>query len=77
MAARPDSTPQLARFEPPALVVAGRGDRIVPVAESEAMARAMPRAKLEIFDRSGHMPMLEEPERFRSAVRDFLSGLDD
>jgi len=73
MASRPDSTPDLPRFDKPALVIAGRGDRIVPVAESEAMAAAIPKSRLEIFDRSGHMPMMEEPERFWDVVGDFLS----
>lgn len=77
MAARPDATPQLAAFQAPALVIAGRGDRIVPAAESEAMARAMPRARLEFLERSGHMPMLEEAGRFRTVLVDFLSGLHD
>ncbi len=62
MAARPDATPRLADFRIPALVLAGRGDRIVPPAESEAMARAIPGARLVWCERSGHLPMMEEPE---------------
>lgn len=62
MAARPDATSQLARIAVPTLVLAGRQDRIVPPAESEAMAAAIPGATLAWCERSGHMPMLEEPE---------------
>jgi pimeloyl-ACP methyl ester carboxylesterase len=62
MAGRPDATPQLGRISCPALVLAGRQDKIVPAAESEAMAKAIPGARLVWCERSGHVPMLEEPE---------------
>jgi pimeloyl-ACP methyl ester carboxylesterase len=46
MASRPDSTPGLPKIAVPMVVFAGRGDKIVPPAESEAMATAIPGAKL-------------------------------
>ena len=46
----------------PTVVFAGRGDKIVPAAESEAMAKAIPGAKLVWCEKSGHVPMLEEPD---------------
>lgn len=62
MASRPDAAPQLPTLKIPVLVLAGRQDKIVPPAESEAMARAIPGARLVWADKSGHMPMLEEPD---------------
>jgi len=62
MAARPDATPNLGRISCPTLVFAGRQDKIIPPAESEAMAKAIPGSKLIWCERSGHVPMLEEPE---------------
>jgi pimeloyl-ACP methyl ester carboxylesterase len=62
MAARVDSTPELSKIAFPMLVFAGRGDKIVPAAESEAMAKAIPGAKLVWCEQSGHVPMLEEPD---------------
>jgi pimeloyl-ACP methyl ester carboxylesterase len=62
MAARPDATPGLGKIACPVVVFAGRQDKIVPPAESEAMAKAIPGAKLVWCERSGHMPMLEEPD---------------
>lgn len=62
MASRPDATPQLPHLTVPTVVLAGRQDQIVPPAESESMARAIPGAKLVWCERSGHVPMLEEPE---------------
>ncbi|HLY07802.1 MAG TPA: alpha/beta hydrolase [Planctomycetota bacterium] len=62
MAARIDSTPGLARIACPTVVFAGRQDKIVPPAESEAMAKAIPGARLVWCERSGHVPMLEESD---------------
>jgi len=62
MASRPDATPSLARIACPAVVFAGRQDQIVPADESEAMAKAIPGAKLVWCETSGHVPMLEQPE---------------
>jgi len=62
MAGRIDSTPGLARISCPVLVLAGRQDKIIPAAESEAMAKGIPGAKLVWGERSGHVPMLEEAD---------------
>jgi pimeloyl-ACP methyl ester carboxylesterase len=62
MAARPDATPQLARLACPTIVLAGRQDKVVPPSESEAMAKAIPGARLVWCEKSGHMPMMEEPD---------------
>ena len=62
MASRPDATPQLPKIAFPTVVFAGRGDKIVPPVESEAMAKAIPGAKLVWCEKSGHVPMLEEPD---------------
>jgi pimeloyl-ACP methyl ester carboxylesterase len=62
MAGRVDSTPGLSRIACPTVVFAGRQDKIVPPAESEAMAKGIPGAKRVWCERSGHVPMLEEPD---------------
>lgn len=62
MGSRPDATPQLGGIAFPTVVFAGRQDKLVPPAESEAMAKAIPRAKLVWCERSGHVPMMEEPD---------------
>jgi 3-oxoadipate enol-lactonase len=62
MAGRPDATPNLGRISCPTVVLAGRQDKIIPPSESEAMAKAIPGAKLVWCERSGHVPMLEEPD---------------
>lgn len=53
-----DIAPELAM---PVLVVAGALDGIVSLDEERAVADAFPDARLAIAERSGHLPMLEEP----------------
>jgi proline iminopeptidase len=58
----------------PTLIVHGTQDPI-PVASSEAAARAM-NARLVIIDGSGHVPYVEQPARLFSAIRAFLNDTD-
>jgi proline iminopeptidase len=58
----------------PVLVVAGRFDRMVPPGLTVRYKRLAPRATFVMFERSGHFPFIEEPERFLAAVRGFTPG---
>jgi pimeloyl-ACP methyl ester carboxylesterase len=64
----------LPRIANPALVVWGREDRIVPVACAEQYRRLLPAAQVRILDGCGHVPPVEQPDRFAELVIDFLSG---
>jgi proline iminopeptidase len=68
-----DVTDQLSAISCPTLVVVGREDWITPVSESEKLAAAIPDAQLTIFERSGHSPMSDEPELWRTTIADFLT----
>lgn len=57
----------------PTLVTVGRSDWITPVECSETIAALIPDSSLVIFEKSGHSPPLEEPERFQRVVREFLT----
>ena len=74
MIARPDSTPRLADITCSTLVVVGERDEITPVADAEAMQRAIPRSTLCVIPGAGHLSTLEQPEAFSRAVSDFLLG---
>ena len=56
----------------PVLVLAGRHDRTCPPEASQATAAGVPGAALHIFEESGHMPFVEQPEEFLAVVRSFL-----
>jgi pimeloyl-ACP methyl ester carboxylesterase len=60
----------------PALVVHGRHDRIVPVANAQLMAERLPDARLEILEESGHLYATEEPE-IDDAIGAFLESLGE
>jgi pimeloyl-ACP methyl ester carboxylesterase len=65
---------ELARLTIPVLLVWGRHDHLFPPSHAQAAARALPRARLEIFEDAGHTPQMEEPDRFNRLVLDFLAG---
>jgi proline iminopeptidase len=64
----------LGEIRVPTLVVCGRNDWITPLAKSEDIAARIPGSRLEVFESSGHMPMVEENEKFISVVRSFLAS---
>ncbi|MGQ0670916.1 MAG: alpha/beta fold hydrolase [Actinomycetota bacterium] len=63
---------RLGEIPQPVLVLAGRRDRTCSVEASEAIARAIPKSELVVFEESGHMTFVEENDRYLAAVRDFL-----
>jgi pimeloyl-ACP methyl ester carboxylesterase len=57
----------------PALVIAGRGDRLVDPAGAAAFARAIPGADLQIIPGAGHAVAEQAPEVVDAAVVRFLT----
>jgi proline iminopeptidase len=58
----------------PTLVVHGREDPI-PLASSEAIAAAIPGARLAVLERAGHVPYVEQPDALWAAVLPFLEAV--
>lgn len=73
MAQRVDARDIAEDLEFPVLVVAGRDDTLVPLAEAEAVRAAFPHADLRVLGASGHLPMVEEPEALSEVLEAFLS----
>ncbi|HET7588940.1 MAG TPA: alpha/beta hydrolase [Solirubrobacterales bacterium] len=69
-----DTRERLPEIEIPTLVVWGLNDRIVPVEASLGYHRLIPRSRLEIFERTGHLPMLERPSRFNPLLEEFIES---
>jgi proline iminopeptidase len=67
-----DVTAGLPGVSVPTLVMCGGNDWITPLAKSEQIVSLVPGSRLEVFEHSGHMPMIEEPDRFLSILRGFL-----
>jgi 3-oxoadipate enol-lactonase len=72
---RNDSTPTLAKIGVPTLIVAGAEDTLIPPAEAEAMHRAIPNSQCEVMPFAGHLPNMEQPEKFNALLTEFLQKL--
>jgi pimeloyl-ACP methyl ester carboxylesterase len=52
----------------PVLLIQGAHDRLVPRVSAERAVRLCPSWRLEMYESSGHIPMLEEPGRFADSI---------
>ena len=73
-AIRHDIRERLGTIEIPTLIVWGFDDRVIPVQAALSYHRRIPGSRLEIFERTGHVPQLERPERFNSLLEEFLAA---
>ncbi|GAB3598204.1 alpha/beta hydrolase [Kineococcus gypseus] len=67
-----DISALLPSISAPTLVTVGRTDWITPVECSERIASLIPDARLEVFEKSGHSPQVEQAEEWTAVVRSFL-----
>jgi pimeloyl-ACP methyl ester carboxylesterase len=56
----------------PALIAAGTDDRVIPPANAQLLAGALPGSRLVRFDGGGHAFMAQEPERLAALISDWL-----
>jgi pimeloyl-ACP methyl ester carboxylesterase len=56
----------------PTLLIWGRGDRVVPLSVGERLALDLPRARLVVLDRCGHLPAEELPDESYAVLERFL-----
>ena len=69
-----DLRAHLGGFDVPTAVLHGKHDRLLSLAEGEALAKGIRGAKLVVFEESGHAPFLEEPDAFNKALGELLAG---
>jgi len=62
------------RVAVPTLVIGGLQDEATPMAMSQAMATAIPHARLETID-AAHLSAVERPEEFARLLIDFWRSL--
>jgi len=72
-----DVRPLLGTITAPTLVIAGRHDWITPPSQSEEIQRLIPGSEYVVFEKSGHMPFIEEQDDFLDVVRRFLGIATD
>jgi proline iminopeptidase len=64
---------RLREIQVPTLILAGRVDRVSIPRYAVQFRRLMPLAEFSWFERSGHFPFIEEPERHDALVRNFVA----
>lgn len=70
---RPDSTLALSTIDVLTLILVGADDVLTPVADSQAMHRAIYGSRLEVLAHAGHVSNVERPAAFNHLVAEFLS----
>ena len=71
-----DLTSKLAEFRFPTLVITGRYDMNVAPLTAWRMAHAIPGAQIVFFEKSGHLPAYEEPDKYIKVLETFLTRSD-
>jgi pimeloyl-ACP methyl ester carboxylesterase len=67
-----DDVPRLRRIACPTVVIHGRQDGVFSLAEHEAIAEAIPKAKLAVIEECGHESPLEQPQAVTALLRGWL-----
>ena len=63
------------RIAQPTLLVAGRNDRVTPLAAAQWLEQALPDARLVEVPRAGHAPMVSHHAEVAAAIHSFLAEL--
>lgn len=72
---RVDMRSSLAGIHVPTLILHGREDALIPLAEAESIRLRISGSVMEIYDNAGHLLNVEQPNRFNESVSAFLQRL--
>ncbi|MFP5309823.1 MAG: alpha/beta fold hydrolase [Actinomycetes bacterium] len=67
---------RLASLSVPSLWIFGRQDRLVSHRYAARVKQALPHAQVEVWDRIGHVPQFEAPERTTTAIAEFTARIE-
>lgn len=59
----------------PTLVVWGRDDRLLPVAQTQILKAKLASCRVVVFENCGHLPQVEKADAFNTIVQEFLRSL--
>jgi pimeloyl-ACP methyl ester carboxylesterase len=62
----------LHRIDVPTLLIWGAEDKLFPPEYAQAYCDLIPRSKVVVIPKCGHMPQVEQPEAFVAAIEDFI-----
>ncbi len=57
----------------PTLLVWGSRDRMIPATHALTAQKSIPGCRVELFEKAGHFPHLDDPDRFADLLRDFIA----
>jgi pimeloyl-ACP methyl ester carboxylesterase len=69
-----DTRERLPEIEIPTMITWGLNDQIVPLEGALGYHRLIPQSRLELFERTGHLPQLERPGRFNPLLEEFIES---
>ena len=64
---------RLGGIKQPTLIVWGKQDGLLPLADGEKFDKEIPNSELIVFDRCGHVPQVEKAADFNKQVLEFLA----
>ncbi len=69
-----DFRTELKNLKMPVLIIAGRFDRIAVPRFSDKFKEYCPQAKFVMFEKSGHLPFIEQTKKYFQVIEEFLKG---
>lgn len=75
LASRTDTTDTLQSISFPCLIVRGADDQLMSIEQAETLKENIKDAELLVIDKCGHLPNLEDPIAFNSALNRYLNGV--
>jgi pimeloyl-ACP methyl ester carboxylesterase len=69
-----DTTQDLKNITQPTLLIWGARDSMIPPTIGEVFRQEIPKSRLLVFERVGHVPMVDKHKEFNAAVVNFLRG---
>jgi len=66
--------PEPENMTQPALIILGKDDPIFPISLAEDYQKALPEAKMIVYENCGHAVLLEKADQLSRDMREFLKG---
>jgi pimeloyl-ACP methyl ester carboxylesterase len=67
--------PEINKITQPTLIIWGAEDELIPLEAGRRLNSLIAGSRLVVFDKCGHLPQAEMPERFAGEVRGFIASL--
>ena len=65
---------RLNNLDVPKLILWGKEDRVLPFEYGQKIHALLPNARFEVFEKCGHVPQFEEPEKFNKLMVEWLKA---